>query len=104
MDNVLFPCYDILLEESTSEKRKQLITEFGKEGLDFNSMTIEPYNAVAFIDHLLRNNIPFERSAIVRLRPFEGIAGPLIFTEDGGADFELDFCTVKNGKIVKKED
>ena len=100
IDDIMFPCYDILLEGSTSEKRKKLIAELGNEGLHLNSLTIEPYNAIAFVDYLLRNNIPFERSEILKMKTFEGIAGPLTFTIDGESEFELGFCTTKNGKIV----
>ena len=103
IDNIMFPCYDILLDDSTSERRKQLIAELGAEGLDLNCLRIEPYNAVAFVDYMLKNNIPFERSEILKMKTFEGIAGPITFTEDGDAEFELGFCTVKNGKIVSAE-
>ena len=39
----------------------------------------------------------------MKVKTFEGIAGPITFTEDGDAEFELGFCTVKNGKIVSAE-
>jgi hypothetical protein len=38
------------------------------------------------------------------MKTFEGIAGPITFTEDGDSAFELGFCTVKNGKIVPVEE
>ncbi|MBP5534680.1 MAG: ABC transporter substrate-binding protein [Alphaproteobacteria bacterium] len=103
MDNVMFPCYDILLDENTSEKRKQVMAELSAEGLDLNCLRIEPYNAVAFVDYMLKHNIPFERSEILKMKTFEGIAGPITFTEDGDAEFELGFCTIKDGKIVSME-
>ena len=100
VENVLYPCYDILLEEPVSEKRKQVVAELAKEGLHLNALTIEPYNSIAFVDYLLRNNIPFERSEILKMKKFEGIAGPLTLTENGDSDFELNICTTKNGKMV----
>ena len=104
VDNIMFPCYDILLEDNTSNKRKQIVTQLQNEGLHLNSLTIEPYNAIAFTDYLLRHNIPFERSEILKLKTFEGIAGTLTLTDDGESDFELTLCKVKDGKIAKVEE
>ena len=104
IDNVLFPCYDILVEEPASEKRKQVMAELEKEGLHLNCLTIEPYNAVAFVDYMLKNKIPIERSAIVKMKTFVGIAGTLTLTENGDSEVELGLCRTRNGKIVPVEE
>ena len=100
IDNVFFPCYDILVEDPVSPKRAQVVSELAKEGLELSCLTIEPYNSIAFVNYLIENNIPFNREDILKLKTFEGIAGPLNLTENGDAEVDLGLCKTKNGKIV----
>ncbi|MBP5534164.1 MAG: ABC transporter substrate-binding protein [Alphaproteobacteria bacterium] len=97
----------VTLEPQLTEPRNQKATEFRKLALDnglYPSFTsIEAYDMVMVINHMIENNIPLTQESFLKMKKFLGAAGEILFTDKGDAVYPFILATIKNGKIIPVE-
>ena len=98
----------VTLEPQLTEPRNQRAKEFRKLALDnglYPSFTsIEAYDMVTVINHMIENNIPLTQESFLKMKKFLGAAGQIEFPSTGDAVYPFILATIKGDKIVPVEE
>ena len=91
------------LDEPRLSKAKEFRQFCLKNDMYPSFSSIEGYDMVMIINHMIENNIPFTQEEFLKLKKFDSVAGDVTFKSKGNATYSFILAQVKNGKIVPIE-
>ena len=102
-EDIVFVTLEPQLENPRNPQAKAFRDLAFNSGLYPSFTSIEAYDMVTLINHMIANNIPLKQESFLKMKEFDGAAGKIIFSGRGDAVYPFILATFKNGKIVPIE-
>jgi len=102
-EGIVFVTLEPQLENPRNPQAKAFRDLAFNSGLYPSFTSIEAYDMVTLINHMIANNIPLAQESFLEMKEFDGAAGKIIFSGLGDAVYPFILATFKDGKIIPVE-